>query len=264
VSDGPRLFYNLINTDPNPAFPLIDQEASSGNFSPYSLAWTVEAEQTFRSSSTIRLRYMESDRSDQLTLRSEVTATESALVLAGSGSGRLRQLELTSGFGSHEDRRLYFSYVRQFSRGTLTDVAGYLGAYRFPVVRSADEASTSGEIPNRFLMWGTFALPYRFRIVPHVEYRDGFAYQTTNALQQYVDLSDGLQPRYPRYFSFNARVSKDLNLGPKHAIRLSLSGINVTNHSNYLQVHNNTGDPQFGTFFGNYGRHLLVDFDFLF
>ena len=264
VSDGPRLFYNLINTDPNPAFPLIDQEASSGNFAPYSLAWTMEAEQTFHSSSTIRLRYMESDRSDQLTLRSEVTPTESALVLSGSGSGRLRQLEFTSGFGSSDSRRLYFSYVRQFSRGTLTDVAGYLGAYRFPVVRSADEASTAGEIPNRFLMWGTFALPYRMRIVPHVEYRDGFAYQTTNALQQYVDLSDGLQPRYPRYFSFNARVSKDLNLGPKHAIRLSLSGINVTNHSNYLQVHNNTGDPQFGTFFGNYGRHLLVDFDFLF
>ena len=77
---------------------------------------------------------------------------------------------------------------------------------------------------------------------------------------QYV----GLQPRYPRYFSLNARVSKDLNLGSKHAIRLSLSGINLTNHSNYLQVHSNTGDPQYATFFGNYGRHLLVDFDFLF
>ena len=112
----------------------------------------------------------------------------------------------------------------------------------------------------------TIALPLPDpNISPHIEYRDGFAYQTTNALQQYVDLSDGLQPRYPRYFSANARVSKDLNLGPKHAIRLSLSGINLTNHSNYLQVHNNTGDPgKFGTFFGNYGRHLLVEFDFLF
>jgi hypothetical protein len=53
-------------------------------------------------------------------------------------------------------------------------------------------------------------------------------------------------------------------MGSKHAVRLSLSGINLMNHSNYLQVHNNTGDPQFGKFFGNYGRHLLIDFDFLF
>jgi hypothetical protein len=173
-------------------------------------------------------------------------------------------LEFTSGFGTNESRHLYFSYVRQYSRGTLTDVAGYLGAYRYPVVRSLEEASTAGEIPNRFLLWGTFALPYRIRISPHAEYRDGFAYQPTNALQQYVGMEDGLQPRYPRYFSVNARVSKDLNLGSKHAVRLSLSGINLTNHSNYLQVHSNTGDPQFGTFFGNYGRHLLVDFDFLF
>jgi hypothetical protein len=264
VSDGPRLFYNFINTDPNPAFPLIDQEASSGNFAPYSLAWTVEGEHSVRSLATFRLRYMESDRSDQLTLRSKVTPTLSALVLGGAGSGKVRQLEFTSGIGSSDSRRLYFSYVRQYSRGNLTDVTGYLGAYRYPVVRSLNEASTAGEIPNRFLLWGTIALPDRIRIMPHIEYRDGFAYQPTNALQQYVDLSEGLQPRYPRYFSADARISKDLNLGPKHAIRLALSGINLTNHSNYLQVHNNTGDPQYGTFFGNYGRHLLVDFDFLF
>lgn len=264
IGDGPRLFYNFINTDPNSAFPLIDQETSSGNFAPYSLAWTLEGEQSLRSFATVRLRYMENDQSDQLTLRSEVTPTVSALVLGGSGSGRVRQLEFTSGFGSNESRRLYFSYVRQYARGTLTDVAGYLGVYRYPVVRSLDEASTAGEIPNRFLAWGTFALPYRIHISPHVEYRDGFVYQPTNALQQYVALPDGLQSRYPRYFSLNARISKDLNVGSKHAVRLSLNGINLTNHSNYLQVHYNTGDPQFGTFFGNYGRHLLVDFDFLF
>jgi hypothetical protein len=264
VSDGPRLFHNFINTDPNSTFALIDQESSSGNFAPYSLAWTVEGEHSFGSFSTVRLRYMDSAQSDQLTLQSEVTPDRSALVLGGSGSGHVRQLEFTSGFGTHESRRMYFSYVRQYSRGTLTDVASYLGASRYPVVRSLEQASSGGEIPNRFLLWGTIALPLRMNISPHIEYRDGFAYQTTNSLQQYVDLSEGLQPRYPRYFTADARFSKDLNLGAKHAIRLSLSGINLTNHSNYLQVHNNRDDPQFGTFFGNYGRHLLVDFDFLF
>jgi hypothetical protein len=264
INDGPRLFYNLTNTNPTTTFPFIDQETSSGNFAPYSLAWTIEGEQSLRSFATVRLRYKESNQSDQLTLTSEVTPTVSALVLGGSGSGRVRQLEFTSGVGTHESRRLYFSYVRQYSRGTLTDVAGYLGSYRYPVVRSLDQASTAGEIPNRFLLWGALALPLRMGISPHVEYRDGFAYQPTNSLQQYIDLSEGLQPRYPRYFSLDARLSKDLNVGPKHAVRLSLSGINLTNHDNYLQVHNNTGDPQYGTFFGNYGRHLLVDFDFLY
>jgi hypothetical protein len=143
-------------------------------------------------------------------------------------------------------------------------VASYLGAFRYPVVRSKDEASAAGEIPNRFLLWGVWTLPWRMRIAPHVEYRNGFSYQPVNALQQYVSFASYTQPRYPRYFSLDARLSKDINIGPKHAVRLSLNGINLSNHSNFLQVHSNTADPQYGTFFGNYGRHLLVDFDFLF
>jgi hypothetical protein len=262
ITDGPRLFKNITSIQSTP-FPLVDQKPAIGNFAPYSLAWTLEAEQKIQSLS-LRLRYMESDESDQLTLRSEITPNLSALVLGDSGSGRIRQLEFTSGLGRSAERRFYFSYVRQYSRGTLTDVAGYLGTARYPVVRSLDEASNSGEIPNRFLFWGTSTLPHRMRISPHIEYRDGFTYQPTDVYQQYVAPFENLQPRYPRYFSLDARLSKDLNLGSKHAVRFSLNGINLTNHSNFLQVHNNTADPHYGTFFGNYGRHLLVDFDFLY
>jgi hypothetical protein len=53
-------------------------------------------------------------------------------------------------------------------------------------------------------------------------------------------------------------------VGPKNAIRLSVSGIDLINHLNPLQVHSNIADPQYGTFFGNYGRHFLLDFDVLF
>jgi hypothetical protein len=77
--------------------------------------------------------------------------------------------------------------------------------------------------------------------------------QPTNSLQDYVDFSSFLQPRFPRYFTADSKVSKDLNVGPKHAIRLSVSGIDLTNHLNPLQAHSNIADPQYGTFFGNYG-----------
>jgi len=75
---------------------------------------------------------------------------------------------------------------------------------------------------------------------PHVEYRNGFPYQAVNDLQQYVSLPEEPQLRYSRYFSLDARVSKDINVSSKHAVRLSLNGINLSNHANYLQVHNNT------------------------
>ena len=44
----------------------------------------------------------------------------------------------------------------------------------------------------------------------------------------------------------------------------SLTIRNLTDHNNPIQVHNNSGDPLYRSFFGNYGRHLLADFDFLF
>ena len=84
-----------------------------------------------------------------------------------------------------------------------------------------------------------------------------------DVLQDYIP-SPAYQPRYPRYFSADLRSSKDLNVGPHHAIRLSLTVRNRTNHTNPLQIHNNVADPQYGMFFGNYGRHYLLDFDFSF
>ena len=35
-------------------------------------------------------------------------------------------------------------------------------------------------------------------------------------------------------------------------------------YSGTLKVHDNVADPVYGTFYGNYGRHFLADFDILF
>jgi hypothetical protein len=155
----------------------------------------------------------------------EINPNWSALVLGSSGQGELRQFDLTTGVGSSKSRQFYLSYVRQLAKGDQTDAASYLGDLPLPVVQSRIAASNPGEIPNRFLLWGTSTLPWRMRISPRFELRNGFSYQPTNSLQNYVDFAPNLQPRFPRYFTADARASKDLNVGPKHAIRLSVSGI---------------------------------------
>jgi hypothetical protein len=60
------------------------------------------------------------------------------------------------------------------------------------------------------------------------------------------------------------RASKDIQVTPKHAIRLSATVTNLTNHFNALEIHSNVTDPQYGRFFGNTNRKFVVDFDFLF
>lgn len=263
VIDGPRQYLNIISTAPKSGFPLISQQNTTGNFAPYSVAWNVEAEHEVNESLTFRVRYIRADGQNQITLAPEITSGWSALVLGSSGTLQTRQMEVTARLGASTQRQFFFSYVRQSVRGDQTEASSYLGDFPFPVVSSPIIAGTPGEIPNRFLLWGTSVLPWRMRITPHIEYRDGFTWQPMDVLQDYIP-TPVYQPRYPRYFSADIRSSKDLNVGPHHAIRFSFTVRNLTNHTNPLQIHNNVADPQYGMFFGNYGRHYLLDFDFLF
>ena len=256
-------YLNLTQQVALTGFPFVDRGAKTGNFAPYNLAEHIEVERSFSRLVMIRVKYLQSLAQDVITIQPQVVQGQNALVLGSAGTARIRQGELTARIGSPGRRQFFFSYVRQSARGDVNDAAGYLGNFPFPVVRQDLVASLPTEIPNRFLLWGTYALPRKFQIVPHLEYRNGFPYEPTNLLQQYLPAETGPQPRFPRYFSANLRVSKELAVAEKHAVRVSLNVINLTNHFNALEVHSNAADPLYGTFFGNYTRRFTVDFDFL-
>jgi hypothetical protein len=65
----------------------------------------------------------------------------------------------------------------------------------------------------------------------------------------------------PRYFSFDLRVLKDIQVDPKHAMCFSGVVRNLTGHFNPFEVHSNIADPQYGTFFGSNDRRVTLDFD---
>lgn len=264
VIGAPAQFVNLTQSAAQAGFPLIDREAASGNFAPYSVAWNLELERSISPLLSFRFKYLQSKAQDQLTIEPQVVQNQNTLVLGSSGSARTRQFELTARLGPTSRRQFFFSYVRQHARGDVNDAAGYLGDFPFPVLRQNLIASLPSEIPNRFLLWGTYSLPWKMEAIPHIELRNGFPYQPTNVFQQYLPVTAGPQYRFPRYFSLDVRLSKDFQISPKHAVRLSGTILNLTNHFNPLEVHSNVADPLYGSFIGNYHRHLLFDFDFLF
>jgi hypothetical protein len=121
------------------------------------------------------------------------------LVLGSSGAARTRQYEFTAKIGANTQRQFFFSYVRQHARGDVNDAGSYTGNFPFPVVHRDLIASLPTEIPNRFLLWGTYGLPRKVQLNAQVELRNGFPYQPVNVLQQYVATWVGTQPRFPRY-----------------------------------------------------------------
>jgi hypothetical protein len=212
----------------------------------------------------LRVKYLQSHVQNMITLQPEIVQSENAFVLGDTGQAHTRQAEFTARIGASSNRQFFFSYVRQYAHGDISDANSYLGNYPFPVVRNSFPASLPGEIPNRFLLWGSYAFPKKITVTPHAEFRNGFPYQPTDVFQQYLAATYGSQYRFPRYFSLDLRVSKDFQVDAKHAVRLSGTVRNLTDHFNPLEVHSNTADPQYGTFFGNNDRRAVLDFDVLF
>ena len=264
VTSGPTVYLNTLGQT-RVRSPFIFQRPIDGNFSPRSANWSVEVEQPLASIVKLRVSFM-ANTADGLVIADPVPpdreSVNGAVLLAGAGGARYRQFEATARVRLAEERELYISYVRSRGRGDLNDFANYLGTFPVPIIRDNQFSNLPADLPNRFLSWATFLLPHKLRLYPAMEFRSGFPYMVTNAAQKYVGVPN--RTRFPDFFSLDTRVAKDIQVNPKYAVRLSVSGFNLMNHFNPEAVHGNMADPAFGFFFGHRGRRFTADFDFLF
>jgi len=262
IASGPLVYQDIIGQVLT-KFPFVLQRAAPGNFSPHSATYNLQIDQPAGRYLKLRASYLSNNSSDLITLNPVVSAQSASLVLDGNGQSRYRQFELTARLRlGEETRQLFFSYVHSKIRGDLNDFNQYLGSYPIPIIRPNQFANLPGDLPNRFLMYGLLRLAGKIRIAPIVEYRNGFPYLVTSALQQYAAVPNAQS--FPNFFSVDARISKDFQVTPKYAVRLSVSGYNLTNHFNPDTVHGNIADPLYGVFFGQHERRYTADFDVIF
>jgi hypothetical protein len=264
VVGAPQHYLNLTSEAAASEFPFVDREHKIGNFAPYTVAWNLEAEHRFSERLTMRAKYLESHGSGLITISPKVVQGQNAFVLAADGSSRYRQFELTAQLSFQPNNRIYASYVRSLSQGSLNESDTYLGDFSSPFIRGNLYSNRAGDIPNRFLTWGSMALPWKVKVYPMIEWRSGFPYQSIDVYQNYIQSMKADSARFPTYFSADARVAKDIKLNSKYTLRPSISITNITNHFNALEVHSNTADPKYGQFFGNYDRHMRFDLDLVF
>jgi hypothetical protein len=254
-------FANITDRAEGTPNPFIFSNDKIGNFAPYSATWSVEVENSLTKFLKVRANYLQSNSAGVITLTPKVVQERDALVLGGGGKSRYRQFETTARW-TFQQGEAFFSYVRSRTRGDINEFNSYLGNFPFPIVRPNAFTSLSADLPNRFLAWGRIQLPSKIRISPIVEYRNGFPYSTIDAAQDYVGTPNS--KRFPKFFSLDARISKDFQISKERSVRFAISGFNLTNHFNPTTVRPNIADPQFGLFFGNYKRRFRLDFDVLF
>jgi hypothetical protein len=264
VLGTPQTYLNLTSEAVASEFPLLDQDRKIGNFAPYTVAWNLQVQHQFSEHLTMRAKYLENHGNGLVTISPQVVQGQNANVLAGDGSSRYRQFEVTAQLSFQPGNKFYASYVRSLSEGSLNESDTYLGDFSSPFIRANLYTNRAGDLPNRFLTWGSVALPWKIKVYPMIELRSGFPYQSVDVYQNYVQNMKAEGARFPTYFSTDARVAKDVKLNSKYTLRPSVSITNITNHFNALQVHTNTADPQYGQFFGNYDRHERFDLDLVF
>jgi len=264
ILDGPRVFQNLAESVPQKRFPLIDSNTAAANFAPYSKTWNIEIEQTVARRVRLMAGYLSSISDGVITLTPRTGQGVDAYALGGGGKSIYRQVEVTARVRWLKDQEMVFSYVRSRTRGNLNEFSRYLGDFPSAIIPKDLFSQRPEDLPNRFLAWGVFSLPWKLKVYPIVEYRTGSPYAVVDAARNYVGVPYSDRYRYPNFFSADARISKDIPFRHKYTLRFSVSGFNLTNHFNPLDVHGNLSDPLNGVFFGNYVRRLRGDFDVLF
>ncbi|MGH9841918.1 MAG: TonB-dependent receptor [Blastocatellia bacterium] len=276
VVDGPRRFLNITDRVAARRSLLGRNRNAPGNFAPYSTTWTIEAEHPLTRWLRLRTGYQSSNSYGLVMLNPMRIREQDAHVLGGGGQSRYRQFEMTARVAWRDEQELFLSYVRSRSRGDLNEFNQFLGSFPVPVVRPNFRTNLPADMLNRFLVWGRLRLPWKLRWAPLVEYRNGFPYSIVDAAQNYVGKPNADELRYPNFFSFDSRLTRDfeinkpvekifrMKLQDKYSVRASLSFFNLTNHFNPTSLRNNADDPRFGLFFGENRRRFRLDFDIIF
>lgn len=235
---------------------------------PYNITWNVEADQEILPHVVLRLSYLTSRTLDEFIVDPRVLpGPEPILLLSNTGGSRYHEFETTVRVHPSPKFDLNLSYVHSRARGDLNTLTALYVPFEQPVFRPNQFGTLPSNIPNRFITWGRFVLPWRMTASPVLDIHTGFPYSALDARQEYVGAPNRL--RLPAFASLDLKMTKDFRLPlvpwlSSHTLRLSFTVFNLTDHANPRDVYNNVTAPTFGQFLGFQHRFYDVGFDIIY
>jgi hypothetical protein len=259
-----RVYENVLTDAETPR--MVNHKAVSDEtaFVPINLTWNLQVDHTLTPMITLRANFTNGQTDNNYIVQPRAYLSGAgAILLSSTGESRYRAFELAGRIGP-ADRSLNVSYAHSRSRGDLNDFNAAFGDFAYPIIRSNQYSNLPEDTPNRFLAWGSFALPRRVNVAPVFEARTGFPYSIRDEEQNYVGVRNADQTRFPWFVALDMEVSKEVRVSRNYGIKLSLRGFNLTNHFNPRDVRSNIADPQFGQFLASYRRYFAAGFDIVF
>ncbi len=266
---GPSVSYtNLYVGKQNPLFSGSLPEKPSTT--PRNVTWNGSVERELYRDMRLRVNYLDSHTTYLFTVVPFTAALDgenSYMGLTNTGSSHYRELETSLRYTFRKHDMVNGSYIWSRSRGDLNSLSNIYIPFAAPVIRPNAYGILASDIPNRFVAWGIFALPWKLTFSPLVDVHSGYPYSPIDVRQQYVGTPNG--QRFDQFFSLDLKLYREFRVpflgnrsGKVHHVRLGVYTLNVTNHHNFNAVYNNVSSPNFGTFAGFLYRHegMILDF----
>ncbi len=144
------------------------------------------------------------------------------------------------------NNEIFLAYVRSSSTGDLNHFATLYQNLRSPLIYENEDSIFEMDVPHRFLLWGTWRLPYDIEIGPGLEWRSGFPYTIFD--ERYRPIGERNRGgRFPSFLAFDLRVTRGLTLKGRR-VRVGLSVFNLGSHFNPRDVISNLGSDRYGQF----------------
>jgi hypothetical protein len=224
------------------------------NSTPYSLTWSGEVDREITSRVTLRLSYLSSPTHDLfLVAPQQLSGMNPMLLMTNIGGSRYDEFESTVRFRISKLVDFNSSYVHSRARGDLSTLAQEYVRFEQPIIRPNLFANLNSNIPDRWVTWGRFNLPWKITASPVLDLHTGFPYSAVDALQNYVGQPNSL--RLPTFMSLDLKLSKDFRIPflpwvKKHTLRGAIAVYNLTDSLNPRDVYNNVTSPYFRHFAG--------------
>lgn len=235
---------------------------------PHNVSWNTELDRELRPGLVLRLNYLSSRTYNIFTIGPQnQPPAPPVLLLSNTGNSRYHEFESTVRARVSEKADMNFSYVHSLGRGDLNTMGQIFVPFEQPVIRPNTFGDLPSDIPNRFVAWGQFRIPWQITASPIFDIHDGFPYSAVDALQNYAGVPNSL--RFPAFASLDLKLSKDFSLPliswlKKHKFRGAIAVYNVTDHTNPRDVYNNITSPFFGHFVGFQHRSIETWFDVIY
>jgi hypothetical protein len=180
--------------------------------------------------------------------------------MTNNGESNYHEFETTLRIRTSQSADVNFSYVYSSARGDLNSFSQEYVPFEQPIIRPDFYSVLNSDVPNRFVTWGEFKIPWKITASPVLDVHTGFPYSAVDVLNNYVGVPNSL--RLPEFVSLDVKLSKDFRITfipwvKNHTIRGSINIYNVTNHLNPRDVYNNVTSPYFGHLAGP--QHRFYD-----